>query len=225
MKPNPAGRRPHHRRLCRDRAAGAGRRTGWVVDVRRRPRTELAKPHDPVRHQWHFRHGQRTRRAGGPAVTIPDLAECADEYDLIVLEGCDGAGKTTMADALAAHHGYAIVHATRTPEGIDLVAKYSAILARPGPLVLDRSFVSELVYGPLERGRSRLTISDAAHLAAAVAERGGILVHLTGQPEEIVTRLLARDGHAPGLERIRALTAAYADVVHFSRRSRAHHHH
>jgi hypothetical protein len=31
-----------------------------------------------------------------------------------------------------------------------LLAKYRSILARPGPLVLDRSFVSELVYGPLE---------------------------------------------------------------------------
>ena len=33
-----------------------------------------------------------------------------------------------------------------------------------------------------------------------------------GQPEKIAARLLARDGHAPPLQHIRALTAAYVDV-------------
>jgi len=145
-------------------------------------------------------------------VTRPGITDWAAEYHLIVLEGCDGAGKTTLAAAFASRYGYAIVHATRTPEGEDLVAKYRVILARPGRLVLDRSFVSELVYGPLERGHSRLTFDQAARLAAAAAQRGGILVHLTGQPEQIASRLLTRDGHAPALPRIRALTAAYTDV-------------
>jgi thymidylate kinase len=134
---------------------------------------------------------------------------------LIVVEGCDGAGKSTLAAALAARHGYAVVHATLTPEGTDLFSKYRAILSRPGPLVLDRSFVSELVYGPLERGYSRLSFEQAAHLATVTGQRGGLLVHLTGHPDQIAARLLARDGHAPTVSRIRALTAAYADV--FSR--------
>jgi thymidylate kinase len=145
-------------------------------------------------------------------MTMSDLAALASEHDVIVLEGCDGVGKTTLAAALAARHGYTIVHATRTPEGTDLFAKYRSILTRPGPLVLDRSFVSELVYGPLEHVRSRLTFHDATRLAVGVAERGGVLVHLTGQPEQIAARLLARDGRAPPLQHIRALTTAYVGV-------------
>ena len=78
--------------------------------------------------------------------------------------------------------------------------------------MLDRSFISELVYGPLQHGRSRLTASDAAELALRVAARGGVLVHLTGFPETIVTRLRARDGSAPPLERICALIDAYRSV-------------
>jgi thymidylate kinase len=130
-------------------------------------------------------------------------------HHLAVIDGCDGAGKSTLAQAVAACHGHAIVHATLTPEGKDLFAKYQAILARPGPLVLDRSFVSELVHGPLDRGHSRLTLTQATQLAAIVAQRGGILVHLTGQPDRIAARLLARDGHAPPLARVSALIAAY----------------
>ncbi len=133
-------------------------------------------------------------------------------YRLIVLEGCDGVGKSTVAASLAARHAFTIHHATRSPEGTDLHAKYRAILAQPTPLVLDRSFVSELVYGPLDHGLSRLTFAQAADLAAIVAERDGVLIHLTGQPEEIAARLHRRDGQSPPPARIRALTAAYAHV-------------
>jgi thymidylate kinase len=145
-------------------------------------------------------------------VIKPGSADWADGRDLIVLDGCDGAGKTTLAAELANRHGHAIVHATLTPAGTDLFAKYQAMLAHPGPVVLDRSFVSELVYGPVDRGYSRLTFGQAARLAAATARRGGILVHLTGQPDQIAARLLARDGHTPELRRIAELTTAYTDV-------------
>ncbi|HEY2579952.1 MAG TPA: hypothetical protein VGI74_26865 [Streptosporangiaceae bacterium] len=143
-------------------------------------------------------------------MTEPGHINRVSQHHLAVIDGCDGAGKSTLAQAVAACHGHAIVHATLTPEGEDLFAKYQAILTRPGPLVLDRSFVSELVHGPLDRGHSRLTLTQATQLAALVAQRGGILVHLTGQPDRIAARLLARDGHAPPLARVSALTSAYA---------------
>jgi ABC-type uncharacterized transport system ATPase component len=145
-------------------------------------------------------------------VTVPSLTSRVGEHHLVVIDGCDGAGKSTLAQAVGARHGHAVVHATLTPEGVDLFAKYRAILARPGPLVLDRSFVSELVHGPLDRASSRLTLIQAAQLAGQVARRGGVLVHLTGQPDQIAARLLARDGHTPPLARISALITAYADI-------------
>ena len=86
------------------------------------------------------------------------------------------------------------------------------VLGRPGKLVLDRSFVSELVYGPLQHGRSRISIAEAASLASIIAEREGVLVHLTGHPEEIAARLRARDGHSPPLRKIRELLDAYVNA-------------
>ena len=84
-------------------------------------------------------------------------------------------------------------------------------MASPEPLVMDRGFVSDLVYGPLERGVSRLSLLQARRLAVTVAERQGVLVHLTGNPDRIITRLLARDGHAPARGHIALLTAGYID--------------
>jgi thymidylate kinase len=140
------------------------------------------------------------------------LAAWVARHEVIVLEGCDGAGKTTVADALVSVYGYTSIHCGRTPDDTDLVGRYREILARSGRLVLDRSFLSELVYGPLYHGRSRLSITDATNLALAVAERDGVLVHLTGQPEKIATRLQSRDGWSPSLSEIRELLDSYANI-------------
>jgi thymidylate kinase len=134
------------------------------------------------------------------------------KYEVVVLEGCDGTGKTTIASALAERHGYTVLHSDRPPDSFDLAERYRSVLALPGKIALDRSFISELVYGPFKYGRSRLSAPDAAELAFRVADRGGVLVHLTGRPDVIAARLRARDGYAPPLERIGAVIEAYRRV-------------
>lgn len=137
------------------------------------------------------------------------LTSALAAYPVIVLDGCDGTGKTTVAEALREQFGYAVTHSGRTPDGIDLTDRYRQLLAMPGRIVLDRSFISELVYGPLLHGHSRITQQAAVGLAQDVARRGGTLVHLTGAPEAIAARLRARDGAAPPVDRIRAITDAF----------------
>jgi thymidylate kinase len=137
------------------------------------------------------------------------LAALLAGYEVIVLEGCDGVGKTTLAMAVARGHGYQVVHSGRTPDGTDLADRYRALLATPGRIILDRSFISELVYGPLDHGRSRLTLASAIELAHFASRRGGVLVHLTGDPISISARLTARDGPGVSAERIGAIVNAY----------------
>lgn len=135
-------------------------------------------------------------------------------YRTVVLEGCDGVGKSTLARWLASSHGFAIVHSGRTPDGVDLAERYREILARPGRLALDRSFVSELVYGPLRHGGSRLTDADAGDLAVAVAHRDGVLVHLTAPATTVYARLCVRDGAAAARRAdVESLITAYERVV------------
>lgn len=141
-------------------------------------------------------------RVGLTAIALVD-------HDVIVLEGCDGTGKTTLAGALGSQHGYTIIHSGRTPESTDLAGRYRQLLCTPGKIVLDRSFISELVYGPLFHGGSRLTLRAATSLACRAVGRGGILVHLTGDPHVIAARLECRDGTAPPLDRIRRIIDAY----------------
>ena len=138
--------------------------------------------------------------------------ELAARYPVIVLEGCDGTGKTTRAAELADQHGYTVIHSSDVADPDGLADAYHAVLRRPGKLALDRSFVSELVYSQLRAGRMRLTGREAAELAFALADRGGVLVHLTAHPKALAWRLRARDGYAPPLDRLRVLLATYRDV-------------
>ena len=75
---------------------------------------------------------------------------------LIILEGVGGAGKSTLAKALR-RRGYRTIHCGFDETTTNLEAFYRDMLTSlAAPTVLDRSFISELVYGPVLRGRSRL---------------------------------------------------------------------
>lgn len=144
-----------------------------------------------------------------------DQSVTADEiarYRTVVLEGGDGVGKSTLADLLVTHHDFIAVHSPRTPDHENLIERYRKLLARPGRLVLDRSFISELVYGPLYRGQSRLTWHQALELAGIVSARNGVFLHLTAPAATVQSRLAARDGQAPGLDTITELADAYHSV-------------
>jgi len=139
--------------------------------------------------------------------------ELAAGHPVIVLEGCDGTGKSTLATLLGAQYGYTVIRSGRLPDGADLAERYRETLDQPGNLVLDRSFITELVYGPLRAGgRSRLTPDQSAELAFALADRGGVAVHLTAHPKALAWRLRQRDGHAPPLEWLRSVVRSYRNV-------------
>lgn len=137
------------------------------------------------------------------------LTSSLARHAVVVLEGCDGVGKTSLVQALAREYGFRVVHSARTPDSTDLTERYRALIATPGNIALDRSFISELVYGQLDHGHSRLTLAGAIDLAEHVAERGGVLMHPTCHPDVIAARLRARDGTAPSPERLRAIIDAY----------------
>lgn len=139
----------------------------------------------------------------------PDLA-WAERHDLILIEGCDGAGKTTLAQAIAARRHAEIRHSALTPPGVDLFTCYRTLLSRPGPLILDRGFLSESVYGPIYRGRSRLTAPEVAQLIQQVTDRNGVFVHVTADPTVLHRRLCQRrETAAPDVAELTRIVRAY----------------
>lgn len=107
---------------------------------------------------------------------------------LIVLEGVDRGGKSSVAQALSRLHSetgkgqFTCLHQGPPPEGVNLVEHYERPLLTPEMtarclsaedlIVLDRWHVGELFYGPLLRGESRLTAGGALHVELLLQSLG-----------------------------------------------------
>lgn len=82
---------------------------------------------------------------------------------VLIVEGADGSGKTTLCNTLARDHGFKVVHTgvPRETNGRDLFNTYLMdlwlALHEDQPVVFDRLFLGEFIYGPIMRGRSLLT--------------------------------------------------------------------
>lgn len=117
---------------------------------------------------------------------------------LIVLEGCDGTGKTTLADRfLEAHTGSsAILH--KGPIRRMPLAEYEWDLRTYDRtkldflLVCDRWHVGEMVYGPLYRGVSQLTPQMQQHVEMYLDSRGAVKLMVDALPATILRRLRDR---------------------------------
>lgn len=125
---------------------------------------------------------------------------------IVVLEGPDGCGKTTVANALERLIGQSVVvRMSSGPPGDDPFEECMAKLRNAEALlktgwsavVIDRLHIGELVYGPLLRGASRLSFKQAEFIDAYLYKIGAVSVHCTAPLATITARLISRDGGLP----------------------------
>lgn len=99
-------------------------------------------------------------------------------HNLIIVEGPDGAGKSTLIAALhrslpAAH----LIHHGPMPEVFDLPAVYHrSMVEHPGLTIIDRAWVSERIYGTVCRGVNRVSFGDRRMLEQKALSLGALEV-------------------------------------------------
>jgi hypothetical protein len=96
---------------------------------------------------------------------------------VVVVEGCDKCGKTSLAASLGDLLKWPVVHFSqpKTPGGA--TQEYLHALAeRPGPFIADRFYLGESVYGPLYRSTPPIPGADVAILETVLHARGSLLV-------------------------------------------------
>ncbi len=107
---------------------------------------------------------------------------------MIILEGIDGVGKTTVADFLSTR-GYVKQHFLFDENNQDIEGKYLKLLERDtDKMILDRCFISELVYGPVLRKQCKLNKEQLDNLLNRYKKVYPIVVYLKANKEDILRR-------------------------------------
>lgn len=111
---------------------------------------------------------------------------------LIIIEGPDKAGKTTLAKQIEERLGYRYVHFGAP--GKDPAQDYADFLLNlKEPTVCDRFLYGEKVYGPMLRGKSLITPLQFTVLERLCRLKGAFLIKAS-TPIEIVQQRLIKDG-------------------------------
>lgn len=104
---------------------------------------------------------------------------------LIVIEGCDKSGKSTLAKAVATTYSLEYKH-FGPPKTQDPAKEYVEFLQQAAaPVVCDRFYLGELVYGPLLRQREMKRLDQVT--LERLCRRHWVRMVLTSLPLDIVT--------------------------------------
>lgn len=83
---------------------------------------------------------------------------------IIILEGPDGGGKTTLANELRDKFEYTVIHFGQPTPGENIFRTYSRALLDAidsgSRIVFDRLYLSEVVYSNVLRGGSKITLAE-----------------------------------------------------------------
>jgi hypothetical protein len=111
---------------------------------------------------------------------------------IIILEGPDGSGKTTLAERLRGTHGYEIIHFSPPTKGEDLRKTYLDALqtAKENGVktVFDRLHLSEPIYGPIMRREKEPGLKQNAKIIERHSEAMDAQVVLCLPPWRFVLR-------------------------------------
>ena len=123
---------------------------------------------------------------------------------LVILEGVDGGGKTTLAGTLQTRLRMTYIHVTNPEPGESVFAHhFDPIRGVKGNTVVDRLHWSDDVYGTVLRGGPGLTDQEFGFIDGYLASRAGVFV-LCSPPLEAVLENVAK---APGRKNHAATTA------------------
>lgn len=95
---------------------------------------------------------------------------------LIVIEGPDKTGKTTLAKAVAERLGFKYVHFS-APKGNPADEYIDFLLNLKEPTVCDRFHLGEFVYGPIFRGKAGITDLELVTIERLMRLKQTIIVH------------------------------------------------
>ena len=128
---------------------------------------------------------------------------------LIIIEGCDATGKTSLIKELASELNLPVIKSYKPPSEGDIKRFTYWASASPVTPILDRApFISDLVYGPIIRGKTPCTLELTQELRTTA-----YLVHCS-PPLSAIIRNLHNEKQMEGVdENLRGIYDAYESLM------------
>ena len=114
---------------------------------------------------------------------------------IIIIEGPDGSGKTTLAEKLSKQTKWPIVHRSQPKteeEKACMMQSYLEVIKQGKNCIFDRCWYSEMAYGPTMRDESVISYPEMYHLEKALAKHGAIIIYCTDKPDILWKRCQRR---------------------------------
>lgn len=114
---------------------------------------------------------------------------------IIIIEGPDGSGKTTLAEKISRMTGWPIEHRSKpnTPEEkARMMGEYLRVVRLGKNIIFDRCWYSEMVYGKTMRDRSYIDYPQMYELEKRALQHGALLIYCTGPKAALWKRATQR---------------------------------
>lgn len=136
-----------------------------------------------------------------------------------IIEGTEGAGKSRLAKRLAMQTGATVIHRSKPKDEYErqqMTESYIRQVQEPGDAIFDRCWYSELVYGPIMRDQSYMTIGQMLDLEKLIVlNGGGIIIHCTDEEHLLWHRCQTRgEDYIKDRNTLHRLKWAYEDLFH-----------
>lgn len=134
--------------------------------------------------------------------------------EVIILEGVDKTGKSTLAKDLSALTGYPVVHLSVPPEDVDYEKHLISLIAfHPDGVIFDRFHLGDYVYAGLTREEPALSPRGFVNVERHLANRSAVIVYCWAELKDLQRRFV-EDGETliPSSE-ISRLQARYVSIL------------
>lgn len=136
---------------------------------------------------------------------------------IIILEGPDGSGKTTLAQQLSRQTGYPIIHRSQPKteeEKKNMMGEYLQTIRSNKNAIFDRCWYSEMAYGPVMRDKTVITYPEMYSLERMLAKSGALIVYCTGSEPTLWMRCTKRgEDYITSRDKFKAIYSNYEEIM------------